>query len=201
MVIIATVFLALAPVAAPSAELQRLSTALRTSPAWHAAFSQTYTPAGFDEGTSDAGTVVLAPPGRLRFDYTGAEPRVFAVADGIAREVDPGAGTCDAFRVGGGVWDRLPLAALLDPTATVKSFETVVVGEVLRLTPREPSPDLASIEVTLGAAGLPATLAVRDGEGNRNLFSFSAWQAVAVPPAATFAPALPGKPPCHPEGS
>jgi outer membrane lipoprotein-sorting protein len=201
--IIATILLALAPVAptsTPPAELQHLATAMRGAAAWKATFTQTYTPSGFDEGTSDAGTVVVAPPGRLRFDYLGAEPRVFAVDEGVARQVDPGAGSCDAFRLDGALWDRLPLAALLDPAATVKSFDAVAVAGVLRLTPREPSPELASIEVTVGPSGLPATVVVRDGEGNRNLFSFSGWVAVAVPPAASFAPALPGKAPCRPEG-
>ncbi|TAM44693.1 MAG: outer membrane lipoprotein carrier protein LolA [Acidobacteria bacterium] len=190
--------LALAANPAPDA-LDRLAGALRASPGWRAAFVQQYVPEGFDTGTTERGGVTVAPPARLRFDYTSGAPRVFATDGSIGRLVDPGAGTCDAIRLDAGVWARLPLSAVLDPGAARHAFVVETSGAAIRLVPRAPTPDLAEVTVTLGADQLPAEVTVRDASGNRNRFTFSGWRRDREPPAAFFQPSLPGSAPCLPE--
>jgi outer membrane lipoprotein-sorting protein len=189
---------ALAATPAPDG-LDRLAAALRAARAWQADFVQLYTPEGFDEGTTDRGRLVIAPPANLRFDYTSGSPRVFAADGGVGRLVDASAGSCDAVRLDAGTWGRLPLATVLDPAATRHAFAVESSGQTVRLVPREPGPELAEVILTMDSDNLPRTVTVRDASGNRNQFTFSGWRAVAVPAPAFFQPALPGSRPCQPE--
>jgi outer membrane lipoprotein-sorting protein len=197
--LIATTLLALA--ASPTAlDLRSLVAALASSRTWQADFVQEYVPAGFESGSSERGTVTIAPPNRLRFDYTGASPRVFALDGNVARSVDPGARTCDAVRIDAGSWRRLPLASLLDPATAEASFTTTATGDSLHLTPRTPSPELAAIDITVSTDRHIRLLEVIDGDGNHNRFSFSNWRPAALATDSRFRPALPGAQPCVPEG-
>ena len=182
---------------APS--LDHLAAALRSSHAWRADFVQTYTPVGFEQGTSEPGVLTLVPPAKLRFDYATGGGRSFAVDGTISRLVDAKSGSCDAMRLDRGSWARLPLAAVLDPGAAEHTFAIEGSGEKLRLVPREPIPDLASVTITLDRAGMPQAVLVLDSSGDRNKFQFTHWQPTREPAAAFFAPSLPGSPPCLPE--
>jgi outer membrane lipoprotein-sorting protein len=191
--------LALALAAAPPPDnLASLAAALRSAAAWRAAFTQVYVPEGFSEGTSEGGTLTIAPPARLRFDYTSGSPRTFTADGHVGRLVDDAAGSCDAVRLDAGTWGRLPLAAVLDPAAARRSFTVESHGRELRLVPHEPTPDLGEITVLLDRANLPASVTVVDGSGTRNAFTFTGWRRVAAPPAAFFEATLPGKAPCEP---
>ncbi|MEW6336387.1 MAG: outer membrane lipoprotein carrier protein LolA [Acidobacteriota bacterium] len=169
------------------------------SAAWQAEFEQRFTPAGFTTPTVEAGRLALAPPDGLRFDYRTGVGRVFAVEEGIARMVDQGAGSCEAFRLDPATWGRLPLAALLDPAAAEASFTVAATARGVRLAPREPLPEVAEIVLEPGADGLPASILVVDASGNRNEFVFTSWRRTAVPGDAFFRPSLPGQAPCSPE--
>jgi hypothetical protein len=184
----------------PAADpLAQAAAALRRHPAWRAEFVQTWIPAGFENGTEERGELLLAPPDRLRFDYAGASPRVFAVDGAVARMVDPQAASCEAVRLDDGAWGRLPLAAVLDPAAARRAFAVAPIPGGVELRPHEPLPDVVRILLLLGPDSLPARVEVEDDSGNLNRFRFLGW-AEAPPPAATrFRPALPGAPPCHPE--
>ncbi len=190
--------LALAAPAAPDG-LERLAVALRGAKAWEASFVQRYTPEGFETGTAEKGTLTLAPPALLRFDYASGAPRVFATDGSVGRLVDPAAGSCDAVRLDEGAWGRLPLAAALDPPAARRAFTVESSGDTVRLVPKEPTPELAEITVTLTGNGLPSGVLVRDASGNRNEFSFAGWKPRTAPPASFFRPSLPGAAPCLPE--
>ncbi len=191
--------LALAAVAAAPDSLDRLAAALRGAAAWRAEFAQTYTPEGFETGTTETGVLTLAPPAQLRFDYTSGSPRAFASDGSVGRLVDPAAGSCEAVRLDAGTWGRLPLAAALDPAAARRAFAVESRGASLRLVPSEPTPELAEIAITLRPDGLPDTLTVKDASGDSNRFVFHEWRAAALPHPAFFRPALPGSPPCSPE--
>ncbi|HVN76213.1 MAG TPA: outer membrane lipoprotein carrier protein LolA [Thermoanaerobaculaceae bacterium] len=192
--------LLLALAAAPDPDaLDHLSAALGRAAGWQAEFVQRYTPEGFDTGTTESGHVTLAPPAQLRFDYTSGAPRVFASDGSVGRLVDPGAASCDAVRLDAGAWGRLPLAAALDPTAARRAFVVRSEGQEIRLVPREPTPELAEISITIGPDGLPASVTVRDASGDRNHFTFSGWSARGAPPPSFFRPSLPGSSPCAPE--
>jgi len=190
--------LALAAAPAPDA-LDRLAAALRSAKCWQAGFVQRYTPEGFDAGTAEAGTLTLTPPAFMRFDYTSGAPRVFATDGSVGRLVDSGAGSCDAVRLDAGAWGRLPLAAALDPEAARHAFTVESSGNTLRLVPKESTPELAEITMTLRDDGLPSGLAALDASGNRNEFTFSDWKPRREPPASFFRPSLPGATPCAPE--
>jgi len=185
--------------APPATSLDAISRALAAAPAWRAGFVQRYLPSGFDEGTSDEGTVVIEAPAKLRFDYAAPDVRTFAVDGSVARHLDPAGGTCDAVRLDSGVWSRLPLAAILDPGATRDSFAVASEGDTLRLVPRAVTAELAAILLTAGQDGLPTRIVVIDGAGNRNEFAFSQWTRGPRSPATFFAPSLPGVRPCAPE--
>jgi len=186
--------------AAPASDaLDRVAAALARARCWEAGFVQRYTPEGFDVGTAESGTLTLTPPASLRFDYAAGGKRVFATDGSTGRLVDEGAGSCDAVRLDAGAWGRLPLAAALDPAAARRAFTVGSNGNTVRLVPKEPSPELAEITVTLRDDGLPASLLALDASGNRNEFTFGGWKARAEPPPSFFRPALPGAKPCEPE--
>jgi outer membrane lipoprotein-sorting protein len=190
---------ALSSAASGAPSLETLAAAINAAPAWRSDFVQRYVPAGFTDGTTDQGVVTIAPPVRLRFEYRGESVQVFAVDGAVVRMVDPEAGTCDALRLDSATWGRLPLAALLDPAAAGRVFTTATRGAALVLVPREPMPELAELEVTVGRDGLPATVVVLDGAGNRNEFSFRDWRRQRDPGVDRFRPALAGQEPCVPD--
>ncbi len=195
---LACLLLAAALAPPPAISIAGLAATIRREPAWQAAFEQEYVPSGFEEGSKAGGTLLLAAPALLRFEYTGADHRVFALDGSVARTVDEAAGTCDAVRLDAEAWRRVPLAALLDPDAAEHAFVQGTSDHTLVLRPRAPGADLSEIRVAMGAGGMPAAVTVVDGSGNRNTFTFSAWRAVPTPPAAAFAPGLPGSPACVP---
>lgn len=201
MVYLLVLALAAAPTTAtPPPRLAALAARLASAPAWQADFVQEFVPSGFSEGTSDAGTLVLAPPSRLRFDY-GASGRVFAVNGNVARHVDIPAEACDAVLLSASTWSRLPLASILDPAAAAAAFAISETPGGIRLEPLEPIPELARIEISLDGAGNVASVGVLDQTGNRNTFTFSRWRGLPAQPTSRFEPALAGQAPCRPEGS
>ena len=179
--------------------LEEVAAALRRSPCWHTEFTQRYVPAGFETGASESGGLTVAFPGRLRFDYAGAAPRVFATDGTIARTVDPTAGACTAVRLDAGDWSRLPLAAILDPGAARATFAVASRDRTLTLTARAPTPELARVEIVVGGDGLPGEVTVIDESGNRNEFSFAGWRREGEPGDDLFRPALAGTVPCQPD--
>jgi outer membrane lipoprotein-sorting protein len=191
--------LLLALASGPPAQLERLAAALNAAPAWQAEFVQSYRSVGFAAATMDRGTVIVAPPARLRFEYSSGNHRVFAVDAIVARLVDYTGSTCDAVRLDEGAWARLPLAAILDASAAGRAFAVAAAGRTLTLLPRQPTADLSELVVTVDEKDLPATVTVIDASGNRNEFALSRWRAVPTPPEAAFRPALPGEAPCAPE--
>lgn len=198
---IASVLLALAaglPQPLPAA-LEEVARAVGRAPAWQADFTQYYLPAGFQQGTSERGTLVLAPPDRLRFDYTSVPGRVFAVDGPVARLVDQETGSCQATSLDAATLSRLPLATILDPEATARSFSIEVAGATLTLVPLVPTPDLARVTIQVGEDHLPVTIQVTDSTDNRNTFTFSRWKPTKAPAAGAFRPHLSGEPPCPPE--
>jgi len=188
-----------APAAAEPPRLEAVAAALRGAAAWQAEFSQRYLPAGFENGAEEHGVLTLAPPAALRFDYAAEPPRTFATDGAVARWVDPAGGSCTAVRLDASTWGRLPLAALLDPGAANAAFAIASEGSRLTLAAREPTPELASVVVEVGADALPARVTVVDGSGNRNELTFSGWRARPLPDAGHFRPALPGATPCEPD--
>lgn len=195
---LALLALAVAAAPRPPDTLAAVAARLASAPAWQVAFVQEFVPAGFESGTREAGTLLLAPPSRLRFDY-GATGRVFAVDGTVARHVDEAAGVCDAVLLTASAWASLPLATVLDPAAAARAFAIEPARGGLRLVPLEPLAGVASVDIASDRDGHVTRLVVTDEAGNRNTLSFSGWRRVPAPAAARFQPGLPGSPPCQPE--
>jgi len=179
--------------------LRQLADALAGQTAWQAVFEQEYVPAGFDQGTSEQGVLLLAPPDRLRFEYAEGGVRIFASDGVVARLVDEEGGACEAVLIDRATWGRLPLAALMDPGATAHFFRVEELPDGFVLTPREFDPEVASIRVKAGRQKLPEIVTITDPQGNINRFGFSRWRPAPAPSLDSFRPALPGQTPCPPE--
>lgn len=201
MPILTVMLAAAAPAVASTADpLAELAHALAGAPAWEAGFTQEYLPAGFEDGTSESGTVIVASPDRLRFTYEGFSPRIFASDGVVVRLVDVEGETCDAMLLDQATWGRLPLAAMMDPGASAHHFRVTPEVGGFTLTPVDADPDVETIRIIVGADSLPTELVILDPQGNRNSFSFAAWRRTRDPGPEFFRPSLTGQRPCLPEG-
>lgn len=179
--------------------LQALAAALQNTPAWQARFTQDFAPAGFSASTEEKGVVTFSHPSRVRFDYTSAPHRVFAMDGSQARMLDEGTGSCQAWSLGEGAWAALPLAALTDPGALKQLFTVRQQGRRLVLQPHKPMIEVAMLEVTVGSSGLPEEVVVEDAQGNRNRFRFAGWRELETVPSGFFSPAPSGGRACASE--
>lgn len=179
--------------------LQALATALQKAPAWQATFTQAFSPAGFSASTEEKGVVTFSHPSRVRFDYTSAPHRVFALDGSQARMLDEATGSCQAWSLGEGAWAALPLAALTDPGALRQLFSLQQRQSRLVLQPHKPMIEVARLEVAVGSNGLPEEVVVEDAQGNRNRFRFTGWRQLETLPSGFFAPAPPGGQTCASE--
>ena len=73
----------------PWATLQGVRTSLVEAGPTGAAFVQTYVPAGFTSGEQESGTLALALPDCLRWDYQKPYPKSFLLCGGIAHSWNP----------------------------------------------------------------------------------------------------------------
>ena len=64
-----------------------------------ATFTQTYIPAGFSSGDSEAGRLALALPDCLRWDYQNPYPKGFLLCGGVAHAWNPADKTGRRYRV------------------------------------------------------------------------------------------------------
>lgn len=179
--------------------LQALVAALQKAPAWQAAFTQAFAPAGFSTSTEEKGVVTFSHPSRVRFDYTSAPHRIFAVDGSEARMLDGATGSCQAWSLGEGAWAALPLAALTDPGALRQLYSVRQQQRRLVLQPHKPMIEVARLEVAVGSNGLPEEVVVEDAQGNRNRFRFTGWRQLETVPSGFFAPSPSGGQACASE--
>jgi len=179
---------------AESSALDRLETLRRTlasRPAWDAEFTQEYIPAGMTMGEEAAGRVWLAWPDRALF-HTGEPPfRLMGLQGRTVRLVDLADETCDERVLTDREWERVPLAAILDPRGALVHFDVAELAETgIVLVPKEPG-GVDRVEVILGDDGLPVVVTIRDPQGAVNSLRFTAWAATAEPPSGVWLPAPP----------
>jgi outer membrane lipoprotein-sorting protein len=91
--------LAQAPAADPWKVLQGVRQSLVDSGPTGATFTQTYIPAGFSSGDSEAGRLALALPDCLRWDYQDPYPKGFLLCGGVAHSWNPQDKTGRRYRV------------------------------------------------------------------------------------------------------
>ncbi|HKA36388.1 MAG TPA: outer membrane lipoprotein carrier protein LolA [Thermoanaerobaculia bacterium] len=156
-----------------------------------AAFTQTYTPAGFSAARSESGTVWIQTPQRLRFEYAAPEKKVFTY-DGIeGRLFTPADKQLTTRRLSAEDRARLPIVFLTDPGELDRQYsiqrETAGGGAArLLLKPRTQRPDLAWLRVTIADDGSIGGLSYEDSSGNRSEFRFETWRKDKPRPASDY---------------
>ena len=156
-----------------------------------AAFTQTYTPAGFSAARSESGTVWIQTPQRLRFEYAAPEKKVFTY-DGVeGRLFTPADKQLTTRRLSAEDRARLPIVFLADPAELDRQYsierETAAGGAArLLLKPRTQRPDLAWLRVTITGDGTIGGLSYEDSSGNRSEFRFEPWRKDKPRPASDY---------------
>jgi len=176
--------------------LESLRRALANESAWQADFDQEYTPVGMTIGEEAAGRVWLAWPDRALF-HTGDPPfRLMGLQGRTVRLVDLNDATCDERTLSDREWERVPLAAVLDPRGALVHFNLVDTSDSgIVLIPKEPG-GVDRVEVLLGADDLPTEVSIWDPQGAVNRLSFAAWKAAKEPPDGAWLPAPPANVEC-----
>ncbi len=171
--------------------LEALNRALSGAAAWHAEFDQEYIPVGMTTGEQAHGQVWLAWPDRALF-HTGKPPfRLMGLQGRIVRLVDLPDETCDEHQLSDREWERVPLAAVLDPRGAPVHFDVTEGGDAgFVLIPKEPG-GVDRVEVILGADDLPSRVSIWDPQGAVNRLEFSGWSASKAPPDGSWLPAAP----------
>lgn len=177
-----------------SAVLDRLESLRRTLASrevWSADFTQEYIPAGMTVGEKAAGRVWLAWPDRALF-HTGEPPfRLMGLQGRTVRLVDISDQTCDERALTDREWERVPLAAILDPRGALVHFDVAEHTDVgVVLIPKEPG-GVDRVEVILGGDDLPASVTIRDPQGALNSLRFTGWISAGEPPDGAWLPAPP----------
>lgn len=171
--------------------LEALNRALASEAGWWADFQQEYIPVGMTMGEKADGQVWLAWPDRARF-HTG-EPlvRLMGLHGRTVRLVDLQDETCDEHQLSDREWERVPLAAVLDPRGAMVHFDLLDGNDAgIVLIPKEPG-GVDRVEVILGADGLPKEVTIWDPQGSVNCLEFSDWKVSEEPPNGEWLPASP----------
>jgi hypothetical protein len=87
------------PAPDPWKVLQGVRQSLVDSGPTGATFTQTYIPAGFSSGDSEAGRLALALPDCLRWDYQDPYPKGFLLCGGVAHSWNPADKTGRRYRI------------------------------------------------------------------------------------------------------
>jgi hypothetical protein len=171
--------------------LERLGATLRTSPVWQADYTQEYVAAGMQSGDRVAGTVWVAWPDRALFETGDPVDQKMGLDGRIVRLVDLGVPSCDEHQLSNDEWERIPLAAVLDPGSALDRF-TVLDHEDLgfALVPREPG-GVDRVEVVLNDRGLPSEVAIVDPQGAVNRLQFGDWRPADAPARGAWLPEPP----------
>jgi len=196
--LIATLLLLAAAAASPApmprearAALERAAKSYADGAAHSAAFSQTYTPAGFASARKESGTVWIQAPQRLRFDYAAPDQKVFTYDAGEGRFYSPGDKQLTVRKLTPEERARLPVVFLTDPDELANGYAIAIEPGAadatrLKLTPRSPRPELAWLSASVTSDGSIRELAYEDSAGNRTEFRFETWRKEKARPAEDY---------------
>jgi len=175
----------------PIDRLESLGRVLRQEHAWRATYQQEYLPAGMTVGEQDSGTVWVAWPDRAFFRFGTPVVREMGMEGRRVRLVDLDVASCDDHRIDEDEWQRIPLAAVLDPRSALDGF-TILENEAagFSLIPHDHG-GVARVDVTLKANKLPDEVVVTDPQGATNRLKFGEWQAEEGPPDGKWLPVPP----------
>jgi outer membrane lipoprotein carrier protein len=158
-----------------------------------ARFVQTYTYSGFGgRKQTSAGTLRVKKPGMMRWDYASPERKTIAVKGSRLVQYEPEANQVYVDEKFDASAMSAAVTFLVGKGDLAREFELDLSGAGwLVLTPREPDPRVASVELEVGPAGEVTATRVRDGSGNVNEIRFEDVRRSAGLSAADFDVALP----------
>lgn len=155
-----------------------------------ARFVQDYVPAGFTSGERESGTLSLALPDCLRWDYLEPYPKGYLLCGSVAHQWNPEDGTGQRFRI-----DRknepgldLLLLSVGDLRSRYRATRRKTDGGIaVTLTPLRKVEELAEATLVVD----PKTerlveVSYRDREGNRTRFEISGYRR--LPSRGQFTP-------------
>jgi len=171
--------------------LEKVRASYTATPSVSLRFVQTYTPAGFSDTTPEKGRLTLQAPDRIRFEYDGAEGKVFTFDGQSARQYVAADKQILVKTLGAAERARLPILFFEKPESVLERFEVTskpADGGLteLTLTPR-PGADLKSLSLRVAPDGDVKRLVVVDSGGNRTAFDLSERKAGPLRPATDFA--------------
>lgn len=146
-----------------------------------AAFVQTYVPAGFNSGDQESGTLALALPDCLRWDYLKPYPKSFLLCGGVAHSWNPEDKTGRRYSVDRKNEPGLDLLLLgvedlkRRYTATAKTADG---GRIqVTLSPRQKVEELADAVLTVDPKSQRLVeVSYHDREGNLTRFQISSYR-------------------------
>lgn len=171
--------------------LRAIVSAYHAKPAFQMTFVQSYAPAGFPDASPETGTLTIQAPASLRFDYDGAEGKVYTFDGRAARQYVAADKQIVLKTLTAAEKSRLPLLFLQPASEVLERFSAVArpFGDglvELTLLPRGEG-DLKSVKAIATPAGEVKSLVVLDGEGNRTTFTFTNLSPRKKRPASDFA--------------
>src|SRR5262245_26217011 len=106
--------------------LQRVKDAYGASPSVGLTFVQTYTPAGFAPAQPETGRLVLQSPDQVRFDYDGADGKVFTFDGVSARQYVAADKQMVVKSLAPSERSRLPIVFLESPERLLQRYDAAV---------------------------------------------------------------------------
>jgi outer membrane lipoprotein carrier protein len=162
--------------------VRRIQTHLDEVRDFQARFTQRYHRQIIGKVITESGVVAIKKPGRMRWDYTSPEEKLF-VTDGEKTYfyVPEERQVIVSHAPGGalGLTPDSPLTLLAGRSRLVEAFEVTPAesepqagGTVLRLVPRHPQEDFVEIEIEVEENGRVRRVQLVDSQGNRTDFFF-----------------------------
>lgn len=170
--------------------LDSLNRALARQAGWVADFKQESIPVGMSKEVAK-GRVWLAWPDRSLF-LTGEPPyQKMGLSGRTVRLIDLRDETCDERVLTDREWERIPLAAVLDPRGALVHFTVADQDDDgIALIPKEPG-GVDRVVVKLGGDDLPFEVTILDPQGAVNRLRFTNWNISAEPPEGLWLPTPP----------
>lgn len=171
--------------------LSRIRKAHTSSPSVSLTFVQSYAPAGFPDTAPETGKLVLQAPDWLRFEYDGAEGKLFTFDGRAGRQYVAADKQMVVKELTADERSRLPLLFLQEPQLLLDRFDVAASGEPgglveLTLTPRS-GEEPRKVSVTATPEGDVKRLVILDAAGNRTTFTFTGKEAGKRRPPSDFA--------------
>jgi hypothetical protein len=145
-------------------------------------FSQTFTPAGFSSGDTEAGVLSLQLPACARWDYSEPFPRSYLLCDKVAYAWNPGETSGRRFEISPDEQEGLDLLRLNVDELRQQykaTTESSAAGLEIHLEPVEESTTVSQATLTLPVdQSRLISLEFVDNEGNRTLFDLGGSRAL-----------------------